>query len=187
MRCSVEGIMYPLDAKASLFPAYTSFSGDCSDSFHAEIPHKAWRLCREEMDNAMFRFKGRSFPYVFVLGPLHKGPVGFGPEKPVYCPQDGALKGSDWEIGLEVPREIRPFVTVSDDICSEEHSLETVAPYLALMFPQTAVCHLLASGDGDGVKRIVEILDRDFPSALILLSNNRDTCCAHMWKEALGQ
>lgn len=187
MRCSVEGIMYPECAKAALFPAYTSFSGDCSDSFFAEIPHKAWKLCREELDNVMFGFKGRTFPYVFVLGPLHKGPVDFGSDMPVYCPQDGSLKGSDWETTLAVPESIRPFVSVSDDICSEEHGLEIVAPYLGLMFPETPVCHLLASGDGDDVKRIVEILRRDFPSALILLSNNRETCCAHMWKEALEQ
>ncbi len=187
MRCSVEGIMYPIDAKATLFPAYTSFSGDCSDSCYAEIPHKAWQLCRQELDNIMFPFKGRTFPYVFVLGPLHKGPLDSGPERPVYSPQDGTLKGSDWEIRLDVPEGIVPFVMISDDICSEEHSLETVAPYLDLLFPQSTVCHLLASGDGEDVKRIVEIVRRDFPSALILLSNNRETCCAHMWKEALGK
>jgi hypothetical protein len=187
MRCSVEGIMYPECAKAALFPAYDSFSGDRSDSFYAEVPHKAWKLCRQELDDTMFRLKGRAFPYIFVLGPLHKGPVDFGPAMPVYCPEDGALKGSDWEIKLRIPEGIGQLVTASDDICSEEHSLEIVAPYLGLMFPETPVCHLLASGDGQEVKRIVEILRRDFPSALILLSNNRETCCAHMWKEALGQ
>lgn len=187
MRCSVEGIMYPIDAKASLFPALTSFSGNRSESLHAEIPHKAWKLCREELDGIMFSFKDRTFPYVFVLGPLHKGPVDFGPAMPVWCPQDGTLKGSDWEIRLQVPERLRPLVSVSDDICSEEHSLEIVAPYLSLLFPETPVCHMLASGDGEEVKRIVEILRKDFPSALILLSNNRETCCAHMWKEAPGQ
>ena len=187
MRCSVEGIMYPECAKAVIFPAYDSFSGNCSDSFYEEIPHKAWKLCREELDAGMFRFKGRSFPYIFVLGPLHKGPVDFGPAMPVWCPEDGTLEGSDWEIRLQVPECIRPFVTVSDDICSEEHGLEVVAPYLSLLFPGTPVCHLLASGNGEEVERIVEILRKDFPSALILLSNNRETCCAHMWKEALGQ
>lgn len=187
MRCSVEGIMYPVDAKAALFPTFTSLSGNCSDSLLAEIPHKAWKFCREELDGIMSGFKGRIFPYVFVLGPLHKGPVEPGPEIPVYGPQDGNLEGSDWKINLQLPDSIKPLVTVSDDICSEEASLEIVAPYLSLMFPDTPVCYLLASGDGDEVKRIVEILRKDFPSALILLSNNRETCCAHMWKEALGQ
>ena len=187
MRCSVEGIMYPRDAKAVLFPAYSSFPDNHSDLVFAEIPHKAWKLCREELDKTMFGFKGCSFPCVFVLGPLHKGPVGSGPAVPVYCPQDGPLEGSDWKIRVQLPDCMKSLVTVSDDICSEESGLEIVAPYLSLLFPDTPVCHLLASGYGDEVKRIVEILRKDFPSALILLSNNRETCCAHMWKEALGQ
>jgi AmmeMemoRadiSam system protein B len=185
MRCSVEGIMYPIDAKASLFPTFSSFSGHRSDSFLAEVPHKAWALCREELDEVLLGFKGRSFPHVFVLGPLHKGPLSDDGEDVVYAPADGKLEGSDWAVKLEVPSGIRGYVTVSDDICSEEHSLEIVAPYISLLFPDAAVCHLLAPACGEKTQRIVEIIGKDFPSSLILLSNNRETCCAHMWKEAL--
>ena len=185
MRCSVEGIMYPVDAKESLFPAYTSFSGHCSDSCFAEIPHKAWQLCRADLDQLMYSLKGRSFPYVFVLAPLHKGAPADDGTDTVYAPADGKLKGSDWEISLEVPEAINALITVSDDICSEEHSLEIVSPYISLLFPDARVCCLLASGSGEKTSRIVEILEKDFPTSLILLSNNRETCCAHMWKEAL--
>ena len=185
MRCSVEGIMYPFDAKASLFPAFSSFSGHRCDSFLAEVPHKAWSLCRKELDDVMFSFRGRTFPFVFLLGPLHKGPMEDDGSDTVYAPADGKLEGSDWAVRLEVPAMLRSSVTVSDDICSEEHSLETVAPYISLLFPDAAVCHLLAPAGGEKTRRIVEIIRKDFPSSLILLSNNRETCCAHMWKEAL--
>ena len=185
MRCSVEGIMYPVDAKASLFPALSSFSGHRSDSFLAEVPHKAWSLCRAELDDVMFSFRGRTFPFVFLLGPLHKGLLPDDGEDAVYAPADGNLEGSDWSVRLEVPSAVREYVTVSDDICSEEHSLEIVAPHISLLFPDAAVCHLLAPAGAEKTRRIVEIIRKDFPSSLILLSNNRETCCAHMWKEAL--
>ena len=185
MRCSVEGIMYPIDAKASLFPTLSSFSGHRSDSFLAEVPHKAWTLCRAELDDVMFSLRGREFQYVFVLGPLHKRPLEDDGEDTVYAPADGNLEGSDWSVRLEVPSVIREYVTVSDDICSEEHSLEIVAPYISLLFPDAAVCHLLAPAGAGKTRRIVEIIRKDFPSSLILLSNNRETCCARIWKETL--
>lgn len=187
MNCSVEGIMYPVGAKAELFSAFSSCSGHCCDGSYAEVPHKAWTLCRQELDAVLFGFRGRTFPRIFVLGPLHKGPLPDDGPDAVYSPADGKLAGTDWEVRLELPAEIRNLVTVSDDICSEEHGLEIVAPYLSLLFPDVPVCHLLAPPGGEKTRRIVEILEKDFPSALILLSNNRETCCAHMWKEALGK
>ena len=114
----------------------------------------------------LFGFRGRTFLRIFVLGPLHKGPLPDDGPDAVYSPADGKLAGSDWEVRLELPAEIRNLVTVSDDICSEEHSLEIVAPYLSLLFPDVPVCHLLAPPGGEKVRRIVEILEKDFPSAV---------------------
>ena len=186
MKCSVEGIMYPVDARSVIFSSLIGNSGNRSSDCYVEVPHASWSVCKDSLDTVFSFAVDRDVSSVFVLAPLHKGTVcldGFC----VVAPSYGELCGSDWRIPLSVPSAILDYVSVSDDICSEEHGLEIVAPYLGLMFPETPVCHLIASGDGDDVKRIVEILRRDFPSALILLSNNRETCCAHMWKEALEQ
>ena len=77
-------------------------------------------------------------------------------------------------------------MTVSDDVCSEEQSLEIIAPYLAVLFPNARVCYLLASGKSESVGRIVEKIGKDFPFSPIFISNNKETNCAAMWKEAFG-
>ena len=138
------------------------------------------------LDRIFSSLKGLNPSYVFVLGPLHKGPVYFERPCDVYAPSDGILKGSDWEIALEVPKRIVPDITFSDDICSEEQSLEIIAPYLSLLFPDAKVCHLLASAGGDVVKKIASVIRKDFPNALVFISNNKETCCAEMWKEAFS-
>ena len=187
MRVATEGIMYPKDAKAALLPYYESLkdSDFCSGSF-VEIPHAAWSKCKDELDNAFRVLKGAKPSHVFVLGPLHKGRVSYDDPALVYAPCDGSLSGSDWEIRLYVPSLLRPYVCFSDDICSEEQSLEIAAPYLSLFFEDVPVCYLLASGNGEAVKKIASIIKKDFPKALVFISNNKETCCGGMWKEAFA-
>jgi len=185
MRAATEGIMYPKDAKAALLPYYESLksSEHCSV---IEIPHAAWSKCKDELDKAFSTLKDAKPFHVFVLGPLHKGKVSYDDSALVYAPCDGALKGSDWEIRLEVPSALYPCVCFSDDICSEEQSLEIAAPYLSLFFENVPVCHLLATESGDEVKKIASMIKKDFPKALVFISNNKETCCGGMWKEAFA-
>ena len=187
MRCSVEGIMYPLNAKAEISSALSPFLGHHYDFSYIEVPHKEWSRCKDKLDSLLLPLRGLDFPYVFVLGPLHKGPVTFDDKYPVYVPEDGDLSGSDWSLKLECPAPISSKVTISDDICSEEHGLEIIAPYISLLFPKAKTCWLLSSGDSPEIGEIVKILRKDFSSSLILLSNNSDTRCAHIWKEALDR
>ena len=185
MRCSVEGIMYPKDAK-SLLGAETlrSSAAGSAKSPVVEVPHASWSVCKAELDRILSSVAGLSPSHVFVLGPLHKGPVCYDSPCDVYAPEDGFLEGSDWKVPLQVPSVLTPFVTVSDDICSEEQSLEIIAPYIDLLFPGVPVCHLLASSDGPEVKKMASVIEKDFPNALVFISNNSETCCGRMWKEA---
>ena len=200
MRTATEGIMYPKDAKAELIPyfeALDSNSLECEDSAPSaaatsaslpaiEIPHAAWDRCRSVLDKAFSTLKGLVPSYVFVLAPLHKGPVSYEDPAMVYAPCDGILEGSDWEICLKVPDAIRPYVHFSDDICSEEQSLEIAAPYLSLFFEKAPVCYLLATGRSEVLKKIAAVIKKDFPKALVFISNNIESCCGMMWKEALN-
>lgn len=190
MKAATEGIMYPKDAKATLLSYYESLdTGAFEPSETApvtEIPHAAWVRCRCELDEAFSPLKGTKPSFVFVLAPLHKGPVSYDDPVVVYAPCDGNLKGSDWEIPLEIPASLRPHVSFSDDICSEEQSLEIAAPYLSLFFKDIPVCYLLATGSGESVKKIAALIKKDFPKAMVFISNNKETCCAGMWKEAFA-
>ncbi len=182
MRAALEGIMYPVDARSSI-----SFGGCAStdhrlDEFVFTVPHSSWSHCSSVLNALFSSLRGRSFPSIFVLGPLHKGPVP-GLDCSVFAPSSSVLSGSDWSVPLFAPSSLSSLVCLSDDVCSEECSLEIVAPYLSLLFPGVPVCHLLACGE---VAFVAEKLKRDFPSSLFLLSNNNRTDCGHMWKEAFG-
>ena len=91
MRCSVEGIMYPLNAKAEISSALSPFSGHHYDFSYIEVPHKEWSRCKDKLDSLLLPLRGLDFPYVFVLGPLHKGPVTFDDKYPVYVPEGDDL------------------------------------------------------------------------------------------------
>ena len=190
MRVATEGIMYPKDARAALIPYYealaTSASVSASSAPIIEIPHAAWARCKDALDKTFSTLKGLKPSCLFVLGPLHKGPVSYEDPALVYAPCDGSLKGTDWEISLETPSALRPYVCFSDDICSEEQSLEIAAPYLSLFFEKAPVCYLLASGIGENVKKIAAVIKKDFPKALVFISNNIESCCGMFWKEALN-
>ena len=180
MKCSVEGIMYPVDARSLVLSHVGSFSGNRFSGPYLEVPHASW-----ESLGSVFSFGAdASVSRVFVLAPLHKGPVCIEDLGPAFAPSDGELCGSDWRVPLSVPSSLSDLVHVSDDICSEEQSLEIIAPYLSVLFPSASVCYLLASAGGVCVKRIVEIITKDFPFSPILISNNKETQCAYMWKEA---
>ncbi|MBO6001465.1 MAG: AmmeMemoRadiSam system protein B [Spirochaetales bacterium] len=192
MRVANEGIMYPKDAKSALLPYFEALKPSQetlvqdAPAHVIEIPHAAWTKCKDALDKAFSTLKGLKPSCVFVLGPLHKGPVSYEDPALVYAPCDGSLKGTDWEISLETPSSLHPYVRFSDDICSEEHSLEVAAPYLSLFFENAPVCYLLASGSGEDVKKIAAVIKKDFPKALVFISNNIESCCGMFWKEALN-
>ena len=184
MRPSVEGIMYPVNACSQVLFGNSDDSEHRLDKFVYTVPHASWSLCKASLDSVFSALRGREFTRIFVLGPLHKGPIGEA-EACVYAPEDGVLEGSDWSMELAVPTEISSMVVRSDDVCSEECSLEIVAPYLCKLFPGVPVYHLLGTETGS-CSRIAEILRRNFPSGLFLISNNDRTNCAFMWKEAFS-
>ena len=184
MKPAVEGIMYPINAKAELSSALPPFSGHHFSSPYMEVPHAAWSKCRTDL-NKVFSFEtDPDVAQVFVLAPLHKGNVCLDESDAVYAPQNGELAGSDWKVALQTPSSIAGLVCLSDDICSEESSLEIISPYLSIRFPNAKVCYLLATSGSRNVKRIVEIIRNGFPFSPIFISNNIETGCAAMWKEA---
>ena len=184
MRTSVEGIMYPVDACSSISFVDCACSDHQLDKFVYCVPHAAWSVCSSALSSVFGSLRGRSFPSVFVLGPLHKGPIGDAVDA-IYAPVDGVLAGTDWSVPLSVPSVVSDLVVRSDDVCSEECSLEIVAPYLSLLFPGVPVCYLLGCSLGS-CSFVVDILRRNFPSSLFLISNNDKTNCAFMWKEAFS-
>ena len=184
MKPAVEGIMYPIDAKAELSSALSPVSDHRFSSPYMEVPHAAWAKCRAILDRAFSFETDPDIAQVFVLAPLHKGNVCLDEADAVYAPQDGELAGSDWKLSLQTPPDIAVLVCFSDDICSEESSLEIISPYLSIRFPNAKVCYLLATSGSRNTKRIVEIIRKGFPFSPFFISNNIETGCAAMWKEA---
>ena len=184
MKPAVEGIMYPNNAKAELSSVLSPVSGHRFSSPYMEVPHASWSKCRAALDMAFSFETDPDVAQVFVLAPHHKGNVCLDEADAVYAPRDGELAGSDWKISLQTPPAIADLVSFSDDICSEESSLEIIAPYLSIRFPNAKVCYLLATSGSRNTKRIVEIIRKDFPFSPIFISNNIETGCAAMWKEA---
>lgn len=197
MKAATEGIMYPYNALKELvdlkFFSNTALSGNHCTPYEAEVPHASWKVCKEELDNFF-----PSLPKaerIFLLAPLHKGPV-IGEEQcfAVCTPEDGRLETDSWGIELKLPEEfnglLKPgLLERSDDMCSEEHSLEVIAPYIARMQQEGGrtipVTWFLAPERSPLLEEIVKIVRIHFPSAIILISNNCSTNCAAMWKEAL--
>ena len=184
MKPSVEGIMYPVNARSLVFSRVGSVSGNRSWDSFIEVPHASWGSSADVLSSVFSFGADASVSQVFVLAPLHKGTVCLEDLGPVFAPSSGELCGSDWKVSLKVPSALSDLVSVSDDICSEECSLEVIAPYLSVLFPSASVCYLLASGSSTVLKRIVEIIRKDFPFSPIFISNNSETQCAYMWKEA---
>ena len=176
---------------------------------YIEIPHAAWEKCRPEMEAALTSVTTvtsvtsvttvtngtncttvtngtNRHGLIFFLAPLHKGVLDWGNECEIYAPENGVMTGPDWEIGLEVPSALEGLVRFSDDVCSEEQSLEIAAPYFSALFPGVPVCALFAGGDGHEVKRIVDFIGKHFSDSPVFLSNNSEACCARAWKEAFG-
>ncbi len=208
MRTAVQGIMYPLDAgvqarefaRRAGLSAESAYCNAASVRPYIEIPHAAWEKCKTEIEAAFTSgttvTNGTSVTsvtngtnrhgLVFFLAPLHKGVLDLGNECEIYAPCNGVMTGPDWEISLFTPSGLEDLVHFSDDVCSEEQSLEIAAPFLAALFPGVPVCALFAGGDGPEVKRIVDFIGKHFSEAPVFLSNNREACCARAWKEAFG-
>ena len=182
MKTAVEGILYPVDACSKIGNLESSSNQEPRPFVY--VPHAAWTNCKDQLDTIFSQLANLKPTRIFVLAPLHKGPINKEDIQVVYTPLDGILRGSDWQIKLDLPANIKELVQTSDDICSEEHSLEIIAHYLYKLFSSSPVTYLLAAGQGTIFSKIVKILQKDFPDSLFLISNNSSTSCAHLWLEA---
>ncbi len=187
MKNACEGVLYPQNAASQIDLSKTSSEPPRiflkSNLIAYEVPHKAWLYCKEELENTFFYLKEQNPANIFVLAPLHKGPIDFDSPYKIYSPLDGFLKGQDWQIKLDSPKEIKAlsFVEQNDDVCTEEHSLEILAPFIAKAFPNAKVCYLLAPEDLVEICEITAIIGRLYSDSLIFISNNNQTNCAAMW------
>ena len=194
MKNACEGVLYPVDAASKIeLPKATSSVKTIKLKAKEEllaylVPHASWQYCKTELEN-LFSFLNQTLSdkdkveKIILLAPLHKGPINYDDAFRIYCPEDGILRGSDWEIRLTVPEEIKrlPFVVQADDVCTEEHSLEVVAPFISKFFPQAQVCYLLAPSKAKEIAEVTSILKKQ-TKAIVLLSSNEATNCAYMWK-----
>lgn len=203
MKNACEGVLYPQKAASqidlskaiAIEPQKLSLYKNTSlstESIAYQVPHKAWLYCKEELESTFSYLQQHKPTYstIFVLAPLHKGPIDFdGPYK-VYTPEEGTLKGEDWQITLETPSELKalPFLEQNDEVCTEEHSLEVLAPFIAKVFPAAKVCYLLAPAQEtpaqenlEEICEITAIIGRLYFDSLILVSNNNQTNCGAMW------
>ncbi len=160
------------------------------------VPHKAWSVCKNELDlvfmtlhaqklqNQQSLYIKGNVKRIFVLAPLHKGSI-IGEPVVIYTPSSTVLKGSDWEIQLELPNEMRElsFIQENDDVCTEEHSLEILSPYLALLYPNVTVSYLLAPQEisKEDIKQLLSKIALYTNESLIFISCNEETHCASMW------
>lgn len=197
MKNACEGVMYPKDAAALVKERLakgnhaespqggktaTGYIPNYIPNSYIKVPHKAWSLCKDELDRTFTGIQGRIPNRIVVLAPLHKGPI-TGEPFAVYTPTKSSLKGSDWEIQLQAPNEILnlDFIKQSDDVCTEEHSLEIIAPYLAVIYPNIPVAYLLAPENNSKLGEIKQIIGRMACDSLIFISDNEETHCASMW------
>ena len=208
MKNACEGVLYPQSAVSQIDLSKTSSEPPRiflkSNLVAYEVPHKAWLYCKEELENTFSYLKEQNPANIFVLAPLHKGPIDFDSPYKIYSPLDGFLKGQDWQIELEIPKEIKAlsFVVQNDDVCTEEHSLEILAPFIVKVFPNAKVCYLLAPAqepsaqelstqelptqepsaqDLEEICEITAIIGRLYSDSLIFISNNNQTNCAAIW------
>ncbi len=200
MKNACEGVLYPINATSQIklkplgiAPRELSILG--SNQKAIEVPHKAWLYCKEELEDTFSYLleQHKKVSTLFVLAPLHKGPIAFDERFKVYCPEDGRLRGSDWQIGLNTPQEIKElhFIEANDDVCTEEHSLEILAPFIYKCWPNASICYLLAplltTNEAEEICEITSIIGRFYPNSIIFLSNNQETNCAHLWMSSNGQ
>ena len=216
MKNACEGVLYPQDAGSQIELKFQESLSNLpktltlrnTDLTAFEVPHKAWLYCKEELENTFSYLKhvkgqgaDKTISTIFVLAPLHKGPIDFDDKIKIYCPEDGNLKGSDWQIKLETPQEIKalPFLEQNNDVCTEEHSLEVIASFISSAFPEAKVCYLLAPAQAtpaqalpeqalqepaqnlEEICKITSIIGRLHSDSLIFISNNNQTNCASMW------
>lgn len=187
MKNACEGVMYPKDAAAIVEASQKSATTDPQQTVpnscnYIKVPHRAWALCKDELDRIFAGIQDKNPKRIFVLAPLHKGPI-IGEPFAVYTPTKGSLKGSDWEIQLETPKEILDFncIKQNDDVCTEEHSLEIIAPYLAVLYPNSPVAYLLAPENNANLEEIKQTIGRMACDSLIFISDDEKSHCASMW------
>ena len=84
---------------------------------------------------------------------------------------------------METPCEITSLgcVEQSDDVCTEEHSLEIIAPYLAVLYPNIPVAYLLAPENNANLDEIKQTIGRMACDSLIFISDDEKSHCASMW------
>lgn len=187
MKNACEGVMYPKDAAALVKASYKSATSYPQQSApnnckYIKVPHKSWTLCKGELERIFAGLQDKSPKRIFVLAPLHKGPI-IGEPFAVYAPCKGTLKGSDWNVQLEIPKELMKMACIqqNDDVCTEEHSLEIIAPYLATLFKEVPVSYLLATGNDSDLDEIKQTIGRMACDSLIFISDDEKSHCASMW------
>ena len=196
MKNACEGVLYPVNAASTIKinsdkktqPLKTVNLRVTEGQLCAlEVSHSSWLYCKDKLEEIFSNIKVTDT--VFLLAPLHKGPINFDDGFKIYCPEDGKLKGSDWEIKLKTPREIKEvsFVEPNDDVCTEEHSLEVIAPFIYKRNSKAEVCYLLAPSDAEEICEITSIIGRLYSNSIIFLSNNEAANCAHMWLAREGK
>lgn len=187
MKNSCEGILYPIDSANECKAILESEKKDSTIALPSfvQIPHSAWQSSFSTIAKSLSPFKGKSIENVFVLAPLHKGPIDYDDEFCVYTPSDGSLEGSDWKISLKAIKD--PIAKQDDDVCTEEHALEIVAPFLSVLFPKAQVSFLLAPDFNEQLVVFVKSILENYPNSLFLISNNTDKNCCAMWIRALRE
>ncbi len=197
MKNACEGVLYPQNAASSIrlesaVQKPYSIPLKCKDCQLEGIlvPHSSWQYCKDELESVFTYLSHKDnitdCKNVFVLAPIHKGPIVPDENNKIYSTQDGVLKGSDWKICLETPQKIKAHVQQNDDVCTEEHCLEIIAPFIYKLMPRARVCYLLATGQTEEICKITSIIGRFYSNSIIFLSSNKETNCAYMWRSLEG-
>lgn len=171
-----EGILYPENAQ-NLINTQTKDRKELKDTLIRKVPHKSWSLCKDELDKVFTELSQYTVKDIFLLSPLHEGPV-------------ISDKVSSYTVYTYEGEKALGNASISedDDICSEEFSLEIILPYLDKIFPSSSVHAYFAPEIIDEkelniLKEIVREIRENYKSCLILLSDNSG-CCS-MWEKAL--
>lgn len=188
---TVAGIFYP-EGKSEAESALASFDSDSegtSDGARSAIalivPHAGWELSGKVASDAFRAASARKVSTVVVLGPMHRSRTEglFLTESEYFETPLGDLP-VDQTLCAELESCGTNFV-VNDIPHLEEHSIETVLPFVKRLFPAASLVPILVSGSRPAVVRaLANGLDYVFgpiaDSVLFVVSTN---LCANLEAE----
>lgn len=176
MKKNSEGILYPYNAEKEI-KIERNNKRELKETVVRTVPHKAWHLCKAELDGVFSELSQYRADNIIVLSPLHGGRLISDKNLPytVYT-----YEGEDT---LNCP-----YITEDNDVCSEEFSFEILLPYLEKLFPSSKYHAFFAPGTENEEEEkilsdIVKKIKETYRPAIILLSDNSG-CCS-MWEKAL--